>query len=52
MDKMLENNADKRNAFETEAKCKLLQEKNKTLFSEVINLRKEMDFKDNELEKA
>jgi hypothetical protein len=35
-----------------EAKCKILQEKSKTLFTEVVTLRKELEHKDYDLEKA
>ena len=52
MDRMLENNLDKRTVFETENRNKILQEKNKVLLTEVQSLRKDNDHKDNELEKA
>lgn len=49
---MLEGNTDKRNVFELENKNKLLLEKNKVYFTEVVHLRKEVDHKENELEKS
>ena len=38
--------------FELENKAKILADKNKTLFSEVVNMRRDADQKENELEKA
>ena len=52
MDRVLESNLDKRTVFETENKNKILNEKNKVLLTEVQNLRKDYDHKENELEKA
>lgn len=37
--------------YEIESKNKLLSDKNRVLFSEVVTLRKELDIKTNELEK-
>ena len=52
MDRLLETNVDKRTVFDIENKFKLLQDKNKIIFTEVINLRKELESKDVEMEKA
>ena len=49
---MLEQNADMKNYYDMEQKAKLLGEKNKMLFSEVVTLRKEVDKKDFDLEKS
>jgi hypothetical protein len=49
---MLNFDSDKRSMFDTENKCKILQEKNKVFFTEVISLRKELEHKDSELEKT
>lgn len=48
----MEGDADKRAVFEVENKCRIITDKNKTLMTEVINTRKEMDVKEVELEKA
>ena len=52
MEKIIENNIEKKQYIDLENKGRLLQEKNKTLFSEVYKLRKEMQQKDKELEVA
>jgi hypothetical protein len=52
MEHLLESDGEKRSAYEVEGRCKILQDKNKTLLSEVIALRKELDQKDYEVEKA
>jgi hypothetical protein len=52
MEKLLEQNIDKRSVFDLENKNKLLSDKNKVIFTEVVNLRKELEYKDSELEKA
>ena len=43
MEKLLDQNVDKRLLFDAENKQKILTNKNKALFTEVINLRKEVD---------
>lgn len=52
MEKLIEQNVDKRVIYDLENNNKLLQDKNKTLTTEVVRLRKDMDTRDNELEKA
>ena len=52
MERIIESNIDKKTVLEFEGKSKILQEKNRALFTEVIQLRKEMEGKDNELEKV
>ncbi len=52
MERLIETNVDKKMVLDLESKSKLLHEKNKTLFSEVVSLRKDVESKDNELEKT
>lgn len=40
IEKMLENNIDKRSLYDMEKKYSIQQEKNKALYIEVVNLRK------------
>lgn len=51
INKLVEGDVDKRTVFDIENKCRIIQDKNKTLMTEVINMRKEMDSKEIELEK-
>lgn len=46
------DNIDKRLVYELDNKNKLLQDKNKVIFTEVINLRKDLEHKDSELERT
>jgi hypothetical protein len=43
MEKMIDGNVDKRTVFELETKNKILSEKNKIFYTEVVNLRKDVD---------
>ena len=52
LEQVLESNGEKRSMYEVETRCKILQDKNKTLFTEVTHLRREVDQKDADLEKA
>ena len=52
MERIIESNVDKKTLMEYEGKSKILSEKNRALFTEVIQLRKELESKDNDLEKA
>lgn len=52
IDKIIENNVDKRAIYDLEKKFSLLQEKNRALYAEVINSRKQLESKDAEMEKA
>ena len=51
MDRMLDTHLDKRTVYDLDSKNKLLHEKNRTLFTEVVSLRKEMEQKESEFEK-
>eukprot|EP00347_Sterkiella_histriomuscorum_P003556 403363838 len=51
-EKLMGDNIDKRLVYDLEGKNKLLQDKNKVIFTEVINLRKELESKDGDLEKT
>jgi hypothetical protein len=48
----MEGDVDKRALFDVENKCRIITDKNKTLMTEVINMRKEMDVKEADVEKA
>jgi hypothetical protein len=48
----MEGDVDKRALFDIENKCRIITDKNKTLMTEVINMRKETDLKEVDLEKA
>jgi hypothetical protein len=52
LEKLLDQNVDKRLLFDAEHKQKLLADKNKALFAEVVSLRKEVDRGEAELEKV
>jgi hypothetical protein len=51
-EKAVSDNIDRRLVYELESKNKLLTDKNKIIFTEVITLRKDIETKDTELEKA
>ncbi|CDW78393.1 kinesin motor domain containing protein [Stylonychia lemnae] len=51
-EKAVSDNIDRRLVYELESKNKLLQDKNKIIFTEVITLRKDIETKDTEIEKA
>lgn len=46
------DNIEKRSILDLETKIKILNEKNKVFQGELINLRRELDHKDSEMEKA
>lgn len=50
-EKAVSDNIDRRLVYELESKNKLLTDKNKIIFAEVITLRKDIETKDAELEK-
>lgn len=52
IDTMLSANSEKKSLFQAEAQCKILQEKNKAMLTEMIALRKEIEHKDYDLQKA
>lgn len=52
IDKLMEGDADKRAVFDIENKCRIITDKNKTLMTEVINMRREMDVREGDVEKA
>lgn len=51
-EKAVSDNIDRRLVYELESKNKLLTDKNKIIFAEVITLRKDIETKDVELEKV
>jgi len=51
-EKAVSDNIDRRLVYELESKNKLLTDKNKIIFAEVITLRKDIETKDAELEKV
>ena len=51
-EKAVSDNIDRRLVYELESKNKLLTDKNKIIFAEVITLRKDIETKDGELEKV
>ena len=52
LETMIEITDEKKTVFQAEAQNKIMHEKNKTLMAEVISLRRELDHKDYELQKA
>ncbi len=48
----MESSADRKQLYEVEARCKILHDKNKMLYTEVVNMRRESEQKDQETEKA
>jgi hypothetical protein len=48
----MESSSDRKQLYDVEAKSKILHDKNKMLYTEVLNMRKDYEQKDHELEKA